>query len=186
MKKTLLILICGHLIACNSFGKVKVSKDEFKGSTVVEMTLRHSSTEDFGLYSRNIGEVTYLREVLNDKATSFKLMIKSGYLPIEGGFNLDENGFLKIGEAQIAIKLSNRTNHSKSETSSKGKKKDDDEVETTTVNFASAEVNLDPKSLDQLAAANAVAIRIYYKSKAITYTFDEDDIAKLHAFLGAK
>jgi hypothetical protein len=185
MKKYYLLIALATLTACSSFGKVTVTKDEFKGSTIVQLKLRHKSKEDFGIFSYNIAEVTYVREIAANATESLKFQVKSAYLPIEGGFNLDEGGFLKVDDRQIDIKLENRGNHTQTQTTS-SKKKDDEEVKTTTINYATGDIQIDPKLIPAISDAKSLALRLYYKSKSLTFIFDEDDIAKLKEFLAAK
>ena len=181
------VLLAG-VLSCSSYGKIKIIKDEFKGSTNVSMVLRKRSVEDFGVLAPNVSDITFLKELKGGAPVSFKLIIKSESFPLEGGIDLDQTGFLKVDDDRSRFNLENRKNFS--ETAKETTKETNEGIttentKTRTRYFATGEANIPPALLARIQNAATFAIRIYYKSQPITYQFKPSQLQKLKEFAAA-
>lgn len=182
------------LANCSSFGKIKVTKDDFKDATVVTLKLKHEGSEDTGVLSpSNKAEVTYTKELKNSGENKFLIKFRVYGPSIKEGIGISEKAFLKVDgkkedfsfsssqvQAKTTVKSSSKRNTSGTGTQSEV------ETETSTVYFAIAKADLPFSLVNKIGNAKLVVFRVYAESQPITLKLEPDDLKKLKKFAAAK
>lgn len=197
-------LLLISFVGCNTFGTVKITKDSFKDTHVVNLKLRLKSTEPMlgapfdSALTKYFAEMDFTREIGKEKivptAVRFKILASPQNNLIE------RSGFLKIGDKSIPLAFGNvsaqvitevtttstTSNASSNSNSSFGSGKLNTKVDTDVRKELTGTFLLKKEDEDAILKANDFIVRFYSGSEPITIPVTEEDLEKFKEYLKAK
>ncbi|TGK44664.1 hypothetical protein [Leptospira andrefontaineae] len=181
---SLLLLTFIAFFSCAGAGEIKINKDEFKNSQIVQLKLWSFRCEEPELFNVNF---QISREFTDSKIQPFTVVRFIITAP-EKSFDLEQDSFIKIDERKFNVKLEGMSVNVKGEAYSGTRK---DPATGKEESYSGVHVSKQLKGIFQftkeqeglILESNQFLLRLYSGSSPLTFIIKEKKLAKLKEFL---